>query len=210
MKKVSLVLGLIVSTTVAFAGPIKTVEDGNKPIVPGKEPAMVKTYRERLVSAGLTAYKAEGLGNLARSNPEVTTLITSSGKKLGEGEIQTNIKADLKFFEEAAGKADVSASTAAEARADMTLSRSLGPNASKVVQAMEAGAISLLPELAQAGPKANKEKAIAVLDALASTSVNTLRNEADSAAKIAEIESKLGNKVTIDDFIKKCLELMKR
>lgn len=219
MKKVSLVLSLLLSCNLVFAGPIKTVEEGGKkPTTPGKEPAVVKVYRERLSSALGTSYKAEGLSSLAQARPELTNVINNSGKKLGEGSIQDAIKADPKFFEAAALKADVAATTAALARGDQTMTARLvdvkteqSTAAGKLVQAMEAGSISLIAELAQAGPKANKEKGAAVLEALSSVSINNLKSDADVIAKTAEIESKLSigldKKITLEDFIKKCLEL---
>jgi hypothetical protein len=204
MKKMSLLLSIVLMSSSVFAATMK-IEPKDGKGAPGKEIQEVTNYRAKLSSASLGDVKTEGLSALIKANAEVTPLVRNVINKLGEGSSQEAIKADPKFYETLVKTVDVNASQAAEVRGDMTIQ--LGPKGTLLVEAKEAF-VGVLGEVAQAGPKANKEKALDVGDALSKTSINTLKSEIDSEAKIAELEQKLG--VKLEDFIKRCMELLKK
>jgi hypothetical protein len=204
MKKMSLLLSVVLFAGSAFGVGMEIKGKDGKP-VGGKEATIVTTYREKLTSAGVTATETTGLDRLIKANAEVTPLVNNVVKKIGEGPSQDAIKADPKFFTTLVEKVDVNASQAAEIRADLTIK--LGTYGEKLVQAKEAF-VGVLGEVAQAGAKANKEKALDVGKTLADTSVNSLKDEVASEAKVRELEAKLG--VKLEDFIKRCMELLKK
>ena len=206
MKKVSLLLSIVLLSASALGGgpiEIKPTEPGKGG--GGKEVKIITELRAKLSSAAIPDAKTTGLDALAKANAEVTPLLNNVVKKIGEGPSQEAIKADPRFFTALVEKVDVNASQAAEVRADMTVK--LGRYGDLLVQAKEAF-VGVLGEVAQAGPKANKEKALEVGTSLSETSINSLKDEVTSEAKVRDIEAKPG--VKLEDFIKRCLELLKK
>lgn len=200
----------------------------------GKEeaprPPEVKAFEDALKDLGLSAGKSEGVAKLADARPELRSSLKAITKKLMDNREFFKDPKNKEKASELVKNVDIAASEAA----DLSKAKDLAPSSGKVLQAMEA-LPGILAEIAAGGVNADIQKAIDISAILTHVSKANLKKEGKTSdgdlalgllegtegkpATVADIiillnkrlgTTKDGKKITIDDLIKKCLEMMRK
>lgn len=195
----ALILVMFAAVPVSFshAAPGRPVE---KPI--SKE---VESYSKALKAAGLSG-KIEGIKALSETRPNINKIVEKISKEIVKAKAQKNIAADKAQFDTLTENINAAAMQAAEMR--LTGNKFEG-SAEKILEAIES-LPGILLEVANAGPKADMQKALDVSRMLAEIRERDLSNEADASAKRKAIEDRLGTdkegkQITLEELIKRCL-----
>ncbi len=165
----------------------------------------VESYSRALKSSGLSG-KIEGLKALSETRPAINKILEKISTEIVKGKAQKNITANKAQFDTLTENINAAAMQAAEMRASGA--RYEGSSA-KLLESIES-LPGILLEVANAGPKADMQKALDVSRMLAELRERDLSNEADASAKKKAIEERLGvdkegKQITLEELIKRCL-----
>lgn len=165
----------------------------------------VESFSKALKSSGLSG-KVEGLKALSEVRPNINKVLERISKEIVKGKAQTNIAANKSQFDTLTENINAAAAQAAEMR---STGKKFEGSAERVLEAIEA-LPGMLLEVANAGPRADVQKALDVSRLLAEIKERDLSNEADASVKRAAIEARLGTdkegkQITLEDLIKRCL-----
>ncbi|MCC6137096.1 MAG: hypothetical protein IT287_00560, partial [Bdellovibrionaceae bacterium] len=169
---------------------------------PSKE---VEAFSKALKASGL-AGKIEGLKMLSEARPNINKILEKISAEIVKANAQKNIAANKAQFDTLTENINAAAAQAAEMR---TNRMKLEPSAEKLMEAIES-LPGILLEVANAGPKADMQKALDVSRMLAELREKDLSNEVDASAKRKSIEDRLGTdkngkQITLEELIKRCL-----
>lgn len=165
----------------------------------------VEAFSKALKSSGLSG-KIDGLKALSEARPSLNKVLDRISKDLLKANAQKNIAANKEQFDTITENINAAAAQAAELRVNGI---KYTASAERVLEAVEA-LPGMLLEIANAGPKADMQKALDVSRMLAEIRERDLSNEVDASVKKAAIEARLGTdkegkQITLEDLIKRCL-----
>lgn len=165
----------------------------------------VESYSKALKASGLSG-KIEGIKALSEARPAINKIVEKISLEIVKAKAQKNIAANKAQFDTLTESINAAAMQAAEVRA--TGNRFEGSSA-KLLEAIES-LPGILLEVANAGPKADMQKALDVSRMLAELRERDFSNEADASAKKKAIEERLGTdkegkQITLEELIKRCL-----
>lgn len=194
------ILTLVVAAPLSSTHAALTGRGVEKPI--SKE---VESYSKALKASGLSG-KIEGLKALSEARPAINKILEKISTEIVKAKAQKNIAANKAQFDTLTENINAAAMQAAEMRASGA--RFEGSSA-KLLEAIES-LPGILLEVANAGPKADMQKALDVSRMLGELRERDLSNEADASAKKKAIEERLGTdkegkQITLEELIKRCL-----
>lgn len=165
----------------------------------------VESFTKALKSSGLTS-EMEGLQRLAEARPNINVNLSKIAREIVLENAQKNIADNKAQFLTLSENINAAAAQAAEVR---TSRMKLEPSAEKLLEAIES-LPGILLEVANAGPKADMQKALDVSRMLAELTQKDLSNEVDASMKRKAIEERLGTdkngkQITLEELIKRCL-----
>lgn len=197
----ALVLALVIAAPfqIAHAGPT------GRPGVERPVSKEVEAYSKALKALGLSG-KMEGLKALSEVRPSINKVLERISSEIVKAKAQKNIAANKAQFDTLTENINTASAQAAEMRLS---GNKFEGSAKEILESIEA-LPGMLLEVANAGPKADMQKALDVSKLLAEVKERDLSNEADASAKKAAIEARLGadkegKQITLEDLIKRCL-----
>ncbi len=195
-----LTLSLVAALPFQFASAAPGRPGAEKPT--SKE---VQNFSKALETSGLSS-RVEGLKALSEARPNMNKVLERVSQEILKAKAQKNIAASKEQFDTLTENINAASAQAAEM---YNSGKRFEGSAAKVLEAVDA-LPGMLLEVANAGPKADMQKALDVARMLAELKERDLTNEADASAKKAAIEARLGTdkegkQITLDDLIKRCL-----